>query len=94
MRVYYSLYGQLLNKTRLYNGFKKVKKAKGAAGIDMQSLSDFASDLDNNLATLHSELQTKRYQPQAVRRVEIPKDDGELGYLEYQQCEIALCNKR
>lgn len=76
MRVYYSLYGQLLNKTRLYNGFKKVKKAKGAAGIDMQSLSDFASDLDNNLATLHSELQTKRYQPQAVRRVEIPKDDG------------------
>ena len=81
MRVYYSLYGQLLNKRRLYNGFKKVKKAKGAAGIDMQSLSDFASDLDNNLATLHSELQTKRYQPQAVRRVEIPKDDGGIRLL-------------
>ena len=82
MRVYYSLYGQLLDKARLYNGFNKVKKAKGAAGIDMQSLSDFASDLDNNLAALHDELQTKRYRPQAVRRVEIPKDDGgvrELG---------------
>lgn len=81
MRVYYSLYGQLLNKERLYNGFKKVKKAKGAAGIDMQSLSDFALDLDNNLAKLYSELQAKRYQPQAVRRVEIPKDDGGIRLL-------------
>nr|WP_248386625.1 hypothetical protein [Vibrio sp. ED004] len=42
MRVYYSLYGHLLNKERLYKGFKKVKKAKGAAGIDEQSLSDYA----------------------------------------------------
>ena len=81
MRVYYSLYGQLLDKARLYAGFKKVRRAKGAAGIDMQSLSDFASDLDNNLATLHEELQTKRYQPHAVRRVEIPKEGGGMRQL-------------
>ena len=36
MRVYYSLYGRLLTMEALYNGFKKVKKAKGAAGIDGQ----------------------------------------------------------
>lgn len=76
LRVYYSLYGYLLDKRRLYNGFKKVWKAKGAAGIDMQSLSDFASDLSNNLDQLLLELQTKQYTPQPVRRVEIPKDDG------------------
>ena len=76
MRVYYSLYGHLLNKRRLYEGFKKVKKAKGAAGIDMQSLSDFALNLSSNLDQLLSELKTKQYQPQPVKRVEIPKDDG------------------
>lgn len=76
LRVYYSLYGHLLDKRRLYNGFKKVWKAKGAAGIDMQSLSDFASDLSNNLDQLLLELRTKQYSPQPVRRIEIPKDGG------------------
>lgn len=76
MRVYYSLYGHLLHKERLYNGFKKVWKAKGAAGIDRQSLSDFAQNLSNNLDQLLLELKTKRYMPQAVRRVEIPKEGG------------------
>lgn len=51
-------------------------KAKGAAGIDRQSLSDFAQNLDDNLDKLLFELKTKQYQPQPVKRVEIPKDDG------------------
>lgn len=76
MRVYYSLYGRLLSKERLYKGFKKVWKAKGAAGIDKQSLSDFASNLSDNLDRLVSELKTKQYNPQPVRRVEIPKEGG------------------
>lgn len=76
LRVYYSLYGQLLSKERLYKGFKKVWKAKGAAGIDKQSLSDFASNLSDNLDQLVSELKTKQYSPQPVRRVEIPKEGG------------------
>jgi len=76
LRVYYSLYGHLLHRERLYKGFKKVWKAKGAAGIDRQSLSDFAQNLDDNLDKLLFELKTKQYQPQPVKRVEIPKDDG------------------
>ena len=76
MRVYHSLYGELLSKEKLYKGFKRVWKAKGAAGIDRQSLSDFASNLSDNLDQLLHELKTKQYQAQPVRRVEIPKDDG------------------
>lgn len=76
MKVYYSLYSRMLDINALYSGFKKVWKAKGAAGIDGQSLSDYAEDLDNNLKQLQHELQTKRYQAQPVKRVEIPKDDG------------------
>lgn len=76
MRVYYSLYGRLLSKQALYEGFKKVWKAKGAAGIDGQSLSDYALNLGENLDQLLLELREKRYQPLPVRRVEIDKDDG------------------
>jgi group II intron reverse transcriptase/maturase len=70
------LYGHLLSKERLYKGFKKVWKAKGAAGIDRQSLSNFALNLSDNLDQLLLELKTKQYQPQPVRRVEIPKEGG------------------
>ena len=76
MRVYYSLYGRLLNKEALYNGYRKVRKAKGAAGIDGQSLEDFDLNLSSELDNLLIELSTKQYRPQAVKRVEIPKDDG------------------
>ena len=58
------MYGHLLNKARLFKGFKKVFKAKGAAGIDGQSLSAFASNLDNELSQpvsyTHLTLPTKR----------------------------------
>ncbi len=76
MKVYYSLYSRMLNLDALYSGYKKVSRAKGAAGIDGQSLRDYAKDLDNNLTQLQHELQTKQYRPQAVKRVEIPKADG------------------
>ena len=76
--MYYSLYGKLLNAKALEAAYKKVASAKGAAGIDKQSLSDFAADLQDNLHTLVRELQNKTYQAQPVRRVEIPKDDGSM----------------
>ena len=76
MRVYYSLYGRLLSLQALYDAFKRVKKNKGAAGIDGQSVQDFAQHLESNLKQLLLELQEKRYQPQPVKRVEIDKDDG------------------
>ncbi|MBA6297854.1 group II intron reverse transcriptase/maturase [Colwellia sp. MB3u-22] len=66
----------MLSKQALYAGFKKVWKAKGAAGIEGQSLSDFATKLDVNLELLLNELREKRYQPLPVRRVDIPKEDG------------------
>ena len=76
MRTYYSLYGRLLSKRVLYDGFRQVKKSKGAAGIDGQRLSDFETDLDAELNSLLLELTEKRYQPSPVRRVIIAKDGG------------------
>lgn len=75
-RVYYSLYDRMLSERRLREGFRKVKSAKGAPGIDGESIKDFAENLEENLTMLARELREKSYQPKAVKRVEIPKPDG------------------
>lgn len=76
VRSYYSLYDRMLQEKRLLQAFAKVKSNQGAAGIDGQSVADFAEHLPAELALLVCELREKSYRPQPVRRVEIPKSDG------------------
>ena len=76
MRVHYSLYGRMLSLQALHEAYKRVKKNRGAAGIDGQSVGAFTQNLDKELDILLLELQEKRYQAQPVKRVEIDKDDG------------------
>jgi len=76
MRIYYSLYDRLLDRRALARAFEKVRRAKGAPGVDGQTITDFASGLAEELTRLVTELRTKTYQPQPVRRVSIPKPDG------------------
>jgi len=73
---YYSLYDRMLAEKSLIEGFKRVKSAKGAPGIDGQSVNDFAENLELNIAILVKELKEKTYQPQPVKRVEIEKAGG------------------
>lgn len=75
-KVYYSLYGRMLEKRRLFEAFKKVKRTKGAGGIDGQSIEVFTENLDYNITRLQEELKDKSYRPLPVKRVEIPKDTG------------------
>ena len=75
-KTWYSLYGQLLCEKRLQAAFAKVRKAKGAPGIDGQSTADFAKEEAHNLALLLRELKEKSYRPLPVRRKVIPKPDG------------------
>lgn len=81
MRIYYSLYDQMLQEQRLLLAFAKVKSNKGAAGIDGQSVTDFTEHLSEEIARLVRELKDKSYRPKPVRRVEIPKPDGGIRQL-------------
>jgi RNA-directed DNA polymerase len=76
LRVHFSLYGRMLSLQTLYMAYKQVKKNRGAAGIDGQSVEDFTQNLEKELNQLLLELKEKRYQAQPVKRVEIDKDDG------------------
>ena len=76
MRKWYSLYDKVYSYANLMEAYKKVKANKGAAGIDGISLTEFNKRKDKELCQLEKELKTKTYQPQAVKRVHIPKPDG------------------
>ena len=93
MRVYYSLYGRLLDKALLLASYKKVRRAQGAAGIDGQTLGSFGASLEGILAQILLELQTKQYRPHPVRRVEIPKEDGGVRLLGIPQIGIERFNR-
>jgi group II intron reverse transcriptase/maturase len=75
-KVWYSLYDRLLDTRALNRAFAKVKSAKGAGGVDGQSVHDFAQNREAHIGQLLHELRTKDYQPRPVRRVEIAKPGG------------------
>jgi len=75
-KVYYSLYDRLLHGGVLIEAFKKVKRSKGAGGIDRQSIESFESNIKDNILKLVTELKDKSYKPSPVKRVEIPKENG------------------
>jgi group II intron reverse transcriptase/maturase len=54
--------------------FKKVKKNRGAAGVDKVSIKMFEANLEENLIALMKDLKTGRFQPNPLRRVYILKD--------------------
>jgi len=76
MRKYYSLIDKVYALKNLYASFESVKRNKGAAGVDHQSIADFEANLVENINQLHEYLRTKTFQPSPVRRVEIPRPDG------------------
>lgn len=75
-RIHYSLYDRLLHRRALTQAFAKVRRAKGAPGVDGQAIADFAAKVEEEVDRLVHELRTKTYRPHPVRRVTIPKPGG------------------
>ncbi|MTI66585.1 MAG: group II intron reverse transcriptase/maturase [Firmicutes bacterium] len=76
MKKWYSLIDKIYRIENLKLAFKRVKKNKGAPGIDGESVSDFAFNLDYNIEFLHDRLKTNTYESKPVKRVIIEKPDG------------------
>jgi RNA-directed DNA polymerase len=65
-----------ISKWEVWEAYRKVRANKGAAGVDEQSLADFARKLKGNLYKLWNRLSSGSYFPPPVRTVKIPKADG------------------
>lgn len=75
--------GELLeaiaDPANLADAWAKVRANAGAAGVDGQSITAFAGDVEHQLSGLRRRLlSAERYVPPPVRRVEIPKPDGRV----------------
>ena len=76
---FYSLYDKVYRRDILEHAYKLAKANRGAAGVDGEIFGHIETEgLENWIRALQEDLQTKRYQPEAVRRVWIPKVDGRL----------------
>jgi len=60
----------------LHEAYLRTRK-DGATGIDGQSADEYARGLEQRLKTLHERIKAGQYRAPPVRRVHIPKDNGE-----------------
>jgi group II intron reverse transcriptase/maturase len=63
-------------KLQVFEAYHRVKDNAGAAGVDKQSLEDFAKDLKDNLYKIWNRMSSASYFPPAVKGVLIPKKSG------------------
>lgn len=76
-----SLFELILSPYNLNLAYQKVKANKGSYGIDKLSTEELLPWLLHNRDSLVSSLESGKYNPQAVRRVEIPKEGGKTRQL-------------
>jgi group II intron reverse transcriptase/maturase len=69
--------GQVLDLRRLRAAYEAVRSNRGEPGVDGVTVEAFGENLEANLTALVVELRDKTYRPRPVRRVWIPKPDGD-----------------
>jgi len=67
---------EVIDRDNLFKALKRVKANGGAAGADGMTVGQLPDYLRENWPRIREELKAGTYQPQPVRRVEIPKPDG------------------
>ena len=71
-----NLMEQVLSKDNLNTAYLQVVRNKGAEGVDGMEYTELGEYLSENGEIIKEQLRTRKYKPQPVRRVEIPKPDG------------------
>ena len=72
-RKVHSLVDKIYQRKNLQVAWEKVKRNRGAGGIDGEDLDTFEAELEANLERLHQELKDGTYVPQPVLQQLIPK---------------------
>jgi len=75
------LFEQMLEPINMNLAYKRVKANKGSHGVDGMTVNELLQFLKQNSKQLRQSILEGKYNPQPVRRVEIPKADGGIRLL-------------
>ncbi|MEK4700186.1 group II intron reverse transcriptase/maturase [Solibacillus sp. FSL R7-0668] len=67
---------QILERQNMIQAIKRVEANKGSHGVDMMPVETLRPHILENWEVIKSQILNGTYEPQPVRRVEIPKPDG------------------
>jgi RNA-directed DNA polymerase len=67
---------EVCERENCWQAYQRVKANKGSSGIDGMKVGEFSDYLKQRWPSIREQLLRGSYQPQPVRRVEIPKPDG------------------
>ena len=67
-----------ITRTMVWEAYKLVKKNKGSAGVDSQTLQEFEKVRVKELYKLWNRLASGSYFSNSVKRVDIEKEGGKL----------------
>lgn len=70
------LIDEILSEQNFKAAINSVKQNKGAAGVDKMTVDELDEYFGKNGARIKSYIKAKKYKPQPVRRVYIPKQNG------------------
>lgn len=69
---------EILNPNNLNKAYKKVVANKGVAGVDGITVEEEFDYLKENGDRIKNQIRKRRYKPQPVKRVQIPKENGKM----------------
>lgn len=67
---------KILDQKNMNEAYKKVCANKGAGGVDGMEIEELDGYIRENWDSIKGQIRERRYTPQPVRRVEIPKPNG------------------
>lgn len=67
---------EILTKENLNKAYKKVYQNKGASGVDGVTVYEIKEYIQNNSDEILNQIRSRKYKPQPVKRVQIPKENG------------------
>lgn len=69
---------KVLSEENLNNAYKQVYRNKGASGVDGVTVDELFAYIREHKEEILRQIRNRRYKPQPVRRVYIPKENGKM----------------
>ena len=76
-RTSMELLEKVLNDNNLFEAYKQVYKNKGASGVDGVTVDELGYYMYLHKEEIKEQIRNRKYKPSPVRRVYIPKDNGD-----------------